>query len=46
MLPDPEPLAVRPVEVPPPERIGITLDDTPAAPVNVPDPEKLGIKLE
>ena len=42
-LPPLEPIAFKPVELPPPEVLGIRLDD-PA--VVVPAPEKLGIKLD
>ncbi len=43
--PQPRPPAVasRPVEVPPPDALGIHLDPEPA--VTVPDPDALGIKL-
>lgn len=36
--------AVRPVQVPPPEQLGIRLDDSPA--VVVPAPGQIGIRLE
>jgi hypothetical protein len=42
-MPPLEPVAYKPVELPPPEVLGIRLDD-PA--IVVPAPEKLGIKLE
>ncbi len=35
---------VRPVTVPPPEALGIRLDDSPGA--AIPDPDRLGIKLD
>jgi len=45
MLPDPEPVAVavRPIVVPSPEKLGIRLE---APAVVVPAPDKLGIRLE
>jgi hypothetical protein len=42
----PEPVAARQVEVPPPEQLGIRLDDRVLPVVVVPDPEKLGIRLD
>jgi hypothetical protein len=38
-------MVAKPVVVPPPEALGIRLDDAPAA-VVVPAPEELGIRLE
>ena len=42
-LPPLEPVALKPVELPPPEVLGIRLDDPLVA---IPAPEKLGIKLD
>jgi hypothetical protein len=36
-------VALRPAELPPPDRLGIRLDDPP---VVMPAPEKLGIRLD
>jgi hypothetical protein len=40
--PNPAPVAYKPVELPPPEQLGIRLDE----PAVVPPPEKLGIRLD
>ena len=48
-LPEPEPLAPvasHTIEVPPPEQLGIHLDQPATPRVVVPDPAKLGIRLD